>query len=190
MYHSCMESKQKSSSIAKISTTTPSREYTTSASSHSTKNLTSTSNHVIDDRFIDDALHPYILQANIQRRQKCPLDKEFNSMATEIIISQLNGVVMTRYHGVGFHPWIEEDQTKLSKVIGRIWKDIAQRQHTKAVDNSNAIAIVSTKYKARKVLSISKFKVQDTNTTVDLRQIIRIQVQSNIKTQGCCCIPL
>lgn len=114
---------------------------------------------MIDDRFIDNALRPHILWANIRRRQKCPSDKEFNSTATEIVISQLNGAVMTGYHGVGFHPWIEEDQTKLSKVIGRIWKDMAQRQCAKAADNSNAIAMVPTEYEARKVLSISRFKV-------------------------------
>ena len=60
-YHSRTESKYKSSSTAKISTIAPSREYTTSALSHSTKNLTSTSNHVVDDHFIDGALRPYIL---------------------------------------------------------------------------------------------------------------------------------
>ena len=95
--------------MAKISTTAPSREYTMSALSHSTKNLTSMSNHVINDRFIDDALRPYILQANIWRQQKCPLDKEFNSMAIEIVISQLNGAVMTRYYGVSYNPQIKDD---------------------------------------------------------------------------------
>jgi hypothetical protein len=114
---------------------------------------------VVDDRFLDDALRPHLLWANIGRRQKCPLDKEFNSTATEIVTSQLKGAVMTGYHGVGFHPWIEDDQTKLSKVIGRIWKEMAQRQRAKAADNSNAIATVPTKYEARKVLSISRFKV-------------------------------
>jgi hypothetical protein len=114
---------------------------------------------VVDDRFADGALYPHILWANIRRRQECPSDKEFNSAATEIVTSQLNGAVMTGYHGVGFHPWIEEDQTKLSQVISRIWKEMAQRQRTKAADNSNAIATVPTEYEARKVLSISRFKV-------------------------------
>ena len=64
---------------------------------------------MVDDRFLDDALRPHLLWANIGRRQKCPLDKEFNSTATEIVTSQLKGAVMTGYHGVGFHPWIEDD---------------------------------------------------------------------------------
>ena len=43
--------------------------------------------------------------------------------------------------------------------MGRVWKEIALRQRAKVVDNSNVIAIVPTKYKARMVLSISRFKV-------------------------------
>jgi hypothetical protein len=66
---------------------------------------------------------------------------------------------MTGYHGVGFNPWIEDDQTKLSKVMGRVWKEMALRQRAKAADNSNAIAMVPTEYEARTVLSISRFKV-------------------------------
>jgi hypothetical protein len=60
-----MESKQKSSSMAKISTIAPSREYIISTSSHSIKNLTSISDLIIDNRFINDNLRPYILWANI-----------------------------------------------------------------------------------------------------------------------------
>jgi hypothetical protein len=61
MYYSRIESKQKSLSTAKISTTAPSREYTTSALSYSTKNLLRTSDYVINDCFINNALRPYIL---------------------------------------------------------------------------------------------------------------------------------
>ena len=64
---------------------------------------------MVDDRFLDDALRPHLLWANIGRRQKCPLDKEFNSIAIEIVISQLKGVVITRYYSVGFYPWIEDN---------------------------------------------------------------------------------
>jgi hypothetical protein len=61
MYYSCTESKQKSLSIAKISTTASSRKYITSALSYFIKILISTSNYIINNCFINNALHPYIL---------------------------------------------------------------------------------------------------------------------------------
>jgi hypothetical protein len=92
-----------------------------------------------------------ILWENTRRRDKCTSSNASNLPAVKIATRQLRGAIVSGYHGIGFCPWPEEDPQKLNKVLGKVWREMADNQRATADDMSSAIDTSPTPFEARRV---------------------------------------
>jgi hypothetical protein len=123
----------------------------TSTPSRSTKESTGTAAIEDNDGSQNSVLSSRILWENTRRRDKSSSSDVFNQHAVKIATRQLRGAIATGYHNIGFCPWPEEHPDNLNKVLGTIWKEMADNQHATANNMASVIDTKPTPFEARKV---------------------------------------
>ncbi len=121
-----------------------------------------------DCRSEDSVSSTQIIWGNTQRREKCNPLMTSSIPALKIATAQLQGAMVTGFHGMGFCPWPEANKVQLSKIMTYVWGEMAQKQRATEMDRPNTIDIEPTEYEARKVLFRSALENRDANVTTDV----------------------
>jgi hypothetical protein len=133
-----------------------------------TKGSTSIGTVRDNDHSDDSAYDAHLAWGNIRRREKFAASKAAIGPVLKIAIPQIQGAIVTGYHGVGFCPWPEDNQARLSKTINKIWREMAQKQYMTGRDKSNAIDMEPKDYEARKVQFRSSSENKDADAIIDV----------------------